>query len=263
MMKILALVLVLAAPGALRDDKETVEKAVAKIASQDSYAFKGETEFQSQFGNAPAQIPSMDGKYQKDVGMHIKTERGEFFRKGERVLVKQGEGEWSDVSQLKPPTPSPDAPPKKRAARGGLGFAQIMIRNFKAPHDELKELARTFKEVKKQEKTEKIGDVECTVYGGDLSEEAMKGSQLGRMLGMFGGANADVKGSGRVWIDGNGTLMVYEVTTKATVELQGNQIDFSLIRRAELSELGKVKVEIPEAVQKLLGEKPKTEDKKE
>jgi len=262
-MKILALILVLAVPAAMRDDKETVEKAVAKIAAQESYAFKGETEFQSQFGNAPAQIPSMDGKYQKDVGMHIKTDRGEFFRKGERVLVKQGDGEWTDVSQLKPPTPSADAPPKKRAPRGNFGFAQMMIRNFKAPHDELKELAKNFKEVRKQEKTEKFGDVECSVYGGDLTEESMKGSQLGRMLGMFGGPNAEVKGSGRIWIDGNGTVMVYEVTTKATVELQGNQIDFSLTRRAELSELGKVKVEIPEGVQKLLSEKPKTEDKKE
>src|SRR6185436_4141907 len=60
------------------DDQEAVEKAVAKAAAYESYAFKGETEFQSQFGNLPGQVPSMDGKYQKDAGMHIKTERGEF-----------------------------------------------------------------------------------------------------------------------------------------------------------------------------------------
>src|SRR5215831_808274 len=151
-MTLLALIaLTLTAP----DDKEALEKAVAKVAAYESYAFKGETEFQSQFGgNGAAPIPSMDGKYQKDVGMHIKTERGEFFRKGERVLVKQGESDWADVSQLKPPTPSADAPPKKRAPRGGFGLAQVMLRNFKAPHDELKELAKNFKEVKKQEKTE-------------------------------------------------------------------------------------------------------------
>ena len=245
------------------DDKEAVEKAAAKAAAYESYAFKGETEFQSPLGNLPNQVPSMDGKYQKDVGMHIKTERGEFFRKGDRILVKQGQNDWTDVAQLQAPTPPADAPPKKRGARGGVGFAQIMIRNFKAPHDDLKDLAKSFKEVKKQEKTEKIGDVECTVYGGDLTDEAMKGSPLGKMLGMFGGANAEVKGSGRVFIDPTGSIMVYEMTTKAAVELQGNQIDFTMTRRSEISDVGKVKVEIPEGVQKLLDNKVKSEDKKE
>jgi len=249
---------------AVCDDKEAVEKAVAKAAAYESYAFKGETEFQSQFGNLPSQVPSMDGKYQKDSGMHIKTERGEFFRKGERILVKQGQSDWTDLADMKAPTPPADAPPKKRAGRGGgVGFAQAMMRNFKAPHDDLKDLAKNFKEVKKQEKTEKIGEVDCTVYGGDLTDESMKSSPLGRMLGMFGGANADVKGSGRIFIDGAGSILVYEITTKATVELQGNQIDFSLVRRSEISEVGKVKVEIPEGVQKLLDNKVKTEDKKE
>jgi hypothetical protein len=137
-----------------------------------------------------------------------------------------------------------------------------MIRNFKAPHDDLKDLAKNFKEVKKQEKTEKIGDVECTVYGGDLTEESMKGSPLGRMLA-FAGGTAELKGSGRVFIDPNGSIMVYELSTKATIELQGNQIDFSMARRAEISEVGKVKVEIPEGAQKLLDNKVKSEDKKE
>jgi hypothetical protein len=246
------------------DDKEAVEKAVAKAVAYESYAFKGETEFQSQFGNLPAQVPSLDGKYQKDVGMHIKSERGEFFRKGDRILVKQGQGDWIDFAQLqKTLAPPGDAPPKKRGPRGGLGFAQTMIRNFKAPHDDLRDLARNFKEVKKQEKTEKIGDVECTVYGGDLADEAMKSSPLGRMLGMFGGAGAELKGSGRIFIDGTGSVLVYEITTKATVELQGNQIDFAMTRRSEISEVGKVKVEIPEEVQKLLDSKVKSEDKKE
>ena len=69
-------------------------------------------------------------------------------------------------------------------------------------------------------------------------------------------------GSARLWIDGSGNVVIYEVTTKATVDVQGNQIEFSLIRRNEISEVGKTKVEVPEAVQKLLSEKPKTEEKK-
>lgn len=256
-MMTLALTLALAA------GDEALDKAVTKAAALESYTFKGETEFQSQFGNGPAQIPSMEGKYQKEAGMHIKSDRGEFFRKGERILVKQNPGDWQDLAHFQPPAPPAGETPKKRGARGGSLFAQFMIKNFKAPHDEVKEVVKSIKEVQKQEKTEKIGDVECTQYSGDISEEAAKNSPIMRLMGMFGGGNADVKGSARLWVDTNGSILIYEVTTKATVDIQGNQIDFSLIRRTEISEAGKTKVEVPEAVQKLLSEKVKTEEKKE
>lgn len=258
-MMTLALILALATAA---DDKEDLEKAAAKVAEHSSYAFKGETDFQSAFGNAPAQIPSMEGKYQKEVGMHIKADRGEFFRKGERILVKQTPGDWQDLANWQPPAPA-EGQPKKRGARGGSMFAQFALKNFKSPHDEVKELVKSFKEVKKQEKTDKIGEIECSQYAGDLSEEAAKSSPIIKMLGMFGGANADVKGSARVWVDSGGAIVVYEISTKATLDIQGNQIDFTLVRRTEISEAGKAKVEVPEAVQKLLSEKVKTEEKKE
>ena len=97
---------------------ETLTKALEKAAALESYAFKGETEFQSQFGNAPAQVPSMDGKYQKDVGMHIKSDRGEFFRKGDRFLVKQGSGDWTDLADVKPPPPPRPTNPTATAPAG-------------------------------------------------------------------------------------------------------------------------------------------------
>jgi hypothetical protein len=264
-MKTLASVVMLAAlaaPAAALDDKETLAQAVAKAAALDSYTFKGETDFQSAFGNAPAQIPSMDGKYQKDAGLHIKTDKGEFFKKGDRTLVKQGQGDWQDSSQFQPPAPPDGTPPNKNRARAGT-FGKMMIRNFKAPHEELKDLAKGFKEVKKGEKPEKIGEIDCFQYSGELSDEAMKGSPLGRMLSQFGGANASVTGSARIWVDGSGNVVIYEVVTKATVEVQGNAIDFSMTRRSEISDAGKTRVEVPEGVQKLLSEKPKAEEKKE
>lgn len=79
-----ALILVAAAPApapALADDKEALQQAAARLAELDSYRFKGETEFQSQFGNAPPTIPTLDGKYQKDTGLYIKTDKGELFKK--------------------------------------------------------------------------------------------------------------------------------------------------------------------------------------
>lgn len=254
-MMILALALALNAPD------ETLTKALEKAAALEAYAFKGETEFQSQFGNAPAQVPSMDGKYQKNVGMHIKSDRGEFFRKGDRFLVKQASGEWQDLVQFQPPAPADgDKPNRNPARRTALG--KLMIRNFKAPHEELKDLAKGFKEVKKSEKTEKVGDLDCWVFSSELTDEAMKNAPLGRMLGQFGGANATVTGSSRVWVDGAGNVVIYEISTKAVLEIQGNQIELGLIRRSEITEAGKAKVEVPEAVQKLLAPAVQSEDKK-
>src|SRR5436309_2430273 len=103
------------------DATESLQKAVDKIAALDSYAFKSETDIQSPIGNAPGQIPTMDGKYQKDAGLHIKSDKGEIFKKAERTLIKQGAADWTDVAQFQPPTPAPDAP--KRPRVGGAAGA--------------------------------------------------------------------------------------------------------------------------------------------
>jgi len=263
-MKTLAALILIAAPAWAADDKETLQQALGKVAGYESYTFKGETEFNSQFGaGAPGQVPSLDGKYQKDAGLYIKTDKGEVFRKGDRILVKQGAaGEWTDLANFQPPTPPPGDAPKNRP-RGGALMGKLMLRNLKAPHEEMKDLAKGFKSVKKDEKTEKIGDVDCVQYSGELTEEAMKGTPLGRILTQFGGANANVNGSARVWVDTQGNVVIYETVTKATVEFQGNQVDFSLTRRSEISDVNKTKLEVPEPVQKLLADKVKSEDKKD
>lgn len=242
------------------DATESLQKAVDKIAALDSYAFKSETDIQSPIGNAPGQVPTMDGKYQKDAGLHIKSDKGEIFKKGERTLVKQGAADWTDVAQFTPPAPAADAP---KRPRGGAAGSRAMLRNLKAPHEELKEVVKGLKDIKKEEKAEKIGDVDCFQYAGEMSADAMKASPLSRMLGQFGGGNAELKGSAKFWVDLQGNVAIYEVTTKASVDFMGNQIEFSIVRRSEISDAGKVKVEVPEAVQKLLSAPVKTEEKKE
>lgn len=262
----LATLLTLAAAADARDEKESLAQACAKAAALESYTFKGETEIQSAFGNAPGQIPSFDGTYQKDVGLHIKSERGELFRQGDRILIKQGEEAWKDISQLRPPTPTPAPGDRPNRNRGGMGmFGPMIARGFKAPHDELKDLARGFKEVKRQEKTDKIDDVDCVQYYGELNEEAMKNSPFGRRFGQLGGANASLSGSAKIWVDGSGNVVIYEVVTKATLDFQGNTVDLTVTRRSEISNAGKAKLQTPDAVLKLLADKPSvtTGEKKE
>lgn len=261
MMKTLAALALIAAPAWAADDQETLQQALLKASAATSYSFKGETEVQSQFGGAPGgQIPSLDGKYQKDTGLYIKTDKGEVFRKAERILVKQGAGEWQDLAHMALPTPPAAGADPKARPRGGVRL-MMMLRNLKAPHEEVKDLAKGFKAVKKDEKAEKIGDVDCFQYSGDLTEEAMKTSPFGRMLGLLGGPNASLSGSARVWLDTQGNVVIYEIVTKANVEIQGNQIDFTMTRRSEISDVNTTKLEIPEAVQKLLTDKVKSEDK--
>jgi len=265
---LLGIVMLLGAAGVAKaDDKETVSAAAAKVAELASYTFKGETKVDLPFNpGGGQQIPSMEGRFQKDVGLIITLgERGEFFRKGDKNFVKTGQGGWTELEKAQLGGPGGGG---QNRQRGGL-MGRMMIKNLKAPHEEVKDLARGFKDLKKEVKTEKVGEKDCSVYGGDLSEEGVKASALGKMIGTFGalgggGQNAEMSGKGRVWIDPDGALVKYELNTKVSVEFQGNSIEFSMGRSTEFSAAGKTRVEVPEAVQKLL-EKPseKSEDKKE
>jgi hypothetical protein len=262
-MKTLIGIILLCAPALAADDKDAVNAAAAKAAEAGSYTFKGETKFESAFGNLPQQIPSMDGKFQKDVGLLITVgERGEFFRRGEKNFVKTGQGDWTELDKAQVGGQGGG----QNRQRGAL-MGRMMIKNLKAPHEEVKDLAKGFKEIKKEEKSDKIGEKECAVYGGDLSEEGIKASPLGKMIGQFGalagGAqNAEMSGKGRIWIDTDGAILKYELNTKVSIDFQGNQVEFTMGRTTEFSAVGKTKVEIPDAVQKLLEKvAEKSEDK--
>jgi hypothetical protein len=264
-MKTLAILAVFCAvPAARVDEKDTVAAAAGKIAQAESYAFKGETKFDSAFGNLPQQIPNFDGKYHKDSGLLLTIgDRGEFFRKGDKNFVKTAQADWTELDKAQ--LGGAGGGQGGNRARGGQ-MGRMMIKNMKSPHEEAKDLPKSFKEIKKEEKADKLGDKECAVYGGDLSEEGIKASPLGKMIGQLGalggGAqNAEMSGKGRLWIDADGTLVKYELTTKVSVDFQGNTIEFSMVRSTEITGIGKTQVEVPEAVQKLLT--VKSEDKKE
>jgi hypothetical protein len=140
----------------------------------------------------------------------------------------------------------------------------MMLRGVGAPHEELKGIEAGFKEIKKEE--EKIGEKSCAVYSGELTKEGIAASPLGKMAGQFGafgGGALDLSGSAKAWVDGEGNLVRYEMNTRLAGEFNGNAFEFTLKRTTDLSDVGKTQVETPEAVKKLLEEKPaeKTEDK--
>ncbi len=250
------------------DDKDAVTSAANKLADASSYTFKGETKVESAFGGAGGQqIPAFEGKYEKEAGAHVTMgDRGEYFRKGEKVFVKNAQQDWSELDKAQ--LGGAGGQGGQNRQRGAMA-GRLMLKNMKAPHEEVKDLPKGFKEIKKEEKPDKVGEKDCAVYGGDLSEEGIKASPLGRMIGQLGAlgggaANLEMSGKGRIWIDSDGNLVKFELSSRVAVEFQGNPIEFSMIRSSEISGVGKTKVEVPEGVKKLL-EKPaeKSEDKKE
>ncbi|HLF92786.1 MAG TPA: hypothetical protein VJB14_04950 [Planctomycetota bacterium] len=265
-MKTIAILALLCGGLRAADDKDLVTAAANKLADAGSYTFKGETKVESAFGGAGGQqIPPFEGKYEKEAGAHVTVgDRGEYFRKGEKVFVKNQQQDWTELDKAQ----LPGAGGGQNRQRGAMA-GRLMLKNMKTPHEEVKDLPKAFKEIKKEEKSEKVGEKECAVYGGDLSEEGIKASPLGRMIGQLGAlgggaANAEMSGQGRLWIDPDGNLVKFELTSRVAIEFQGNPIEFSMIRSSEISAVGKTKVEVPEGVKKLL-EKPaeKSEDKKE
>jgi hypothetical protein len=239
------------------DDKETVSAAAVKVGELASYSFKGEMKLDLPINpGGGQQIPSFEGRFQKDVGLLITLgERGELFRKGDKNFIKTGQADWTELEKAQ--LGAPGGATQNRPRGGLMVMGRMMVKNFKAPHEEVRDLAKSFKELRKEEKTEKVGEKECSVYAGDLSEEGVKASALGKMIGQFGalgggGQNAEMSGKGRIWIGPDGGLVRYELNTKVSVEFQGNPIEFSMARSTEFSAVGKTRVEIPEAVQKLL-----------
>ena len=267
-MKTIAILALLCSGVAARvDDKDAVTAAANKIADASSYAFKGETKVDSPLGGGvgAGAVPAYDGKFNKETGLHVTVgDRAEFFRKGDKNYVKMQQNDWAELDKAQ----LPGGQGGQKGQRGAL-MGRMMLKNLKAPHEEAKEIAKGFKELKKEEKSDKVGEKDCAVYGGDLSEEGVKASPLGRMIGglsaLGGGAqNAEMSGKGRLWVDSDGNLVKYETSTRVAVEFQGNPIEFTMVRSTEITGVGKTKVEVPEGVQKLLSEKPaeKSEDKK-
>jgi hypothetical protein len=258
------------APASLfaQEPKEALAQSTKKIAKLESYAFKADIQVESvvPLPGGGQEIPAIEGKYQKDAGLQITIGSvAEVFRKLDRTFIKGRQGTWQEIGK------GPRGPGGARGG-GGLGAGGMFFNQFKAPHDELRDFEKSLKEVKKAEKPEKVESKECSVYSGDLTDEGVKASPLGRMMGQLaqfggGGTNAELSGSGRAWIDADGNLLKFEVTTKVSLEFNGNAIEFVMVRATAISGVGETKVEVPEGVQKLLSEKPaedkKSEDKKQ
>lgn len=221
------------------DDKEDLAKAAQKAAEMESYAFTMKLEIEG--FPMPMDPMEFSGKYQKDVATYVTGSvpmmGGDFeaYRKGKKAAFKGADGEWQS--------------PKGR----GMGMG-MMGRNLQAPHEDLKDLDTKFKDIKKTDQKESIGEKECAVYVGDLTEEAAK--QMGGMFGAMGGmGNSEMTGTGKWWVDGDGVIRKIELTANVALSMQGEDRELKIVRSTEITDIGSTKVEIPDEAKPFLEEK--------
>ena len=165
-----------------RDDREDLFKAVRKAADVSSYTFRVETRIDLSLGDVPQNIPVLEGKYEKETGLYLKIgDRAEIFRK-EMTFIRPTGGDWQEFGRG---APAPGGTPPLPGAQRGSGLGRMMLRTLKPPHEEVLTLEKGLGEIRKAEAPEKVGELECALYGGDFNGDFLKESQhFGRALAL-------------------------------------------------------------------------------
>ncbi len=227
---------------------EALDKAAKKLA-EGSYSWTNSTEWPSRDDQRRA--TTTEGKTDGKVTM-TSTKMGDrevvTFRKGEATVFKFGE-EWTTPEQMQA---RPAEGTSNGGGRGGRGFGG---RPIQTPSEEVVKLAKGAKSL-----TEADG-----ALSGELTEEAAKESTMRFRTrgGQEPPAAKDLKVAVKFWLK-DGAISKYEVATSGKTEWNGEERALDSKRAVELKEVGSTKIEVPEAVQKLLEKAPavKPEEKK-
>lgn len=219
---------------ALAGDKDEIVAAGKKVIEGKSYSWSGTLKFEGQlpFGGGQEIPEAKFSGTQDGHATHIVTDSAEFIRVGDRT-VRRPRGEWRLVEEN----------PEGEFRRGGFGRFMGMMAAPRSPADEFAKLEDSIRHASKADATEKVGDAECTVYSGDLTEEAaLQAAPMGRMVERMGG---EASGTFKVWVDPEGRICKYEVTIKVSGSVQGNDFEITSIRTVTLKDFGTAKVEVP------------------
>jgi len=225
------------------DDKEDVAKAAEKTRALENYKFKGKIAVDG----VPFLAEPIDytGAYVKDQGFTASIGPvGTIFRVGKKVAVKDTEtGTWTLVKTG-----------QAKAGEGPLANQIPMVaRGLKPPHEEFKKFEERFKEIKKKDGIEKVGDLECAVYEGPLTENGVRGMLPGGVGVLLG--KGTFEGTARVWIGGPDRRIVkLQADCKIGIDDEARTFEMTVSRTTEFSDVGAAKVEMPAEVKKLFEE---------
>ncbi len=212
---------------------EELAAAAKKASEAGSYAFKIESKGDGKGVNT---LPSVEGRYEKDKAQALKVNGTESFRKAGLVVVKDGEA-WK---RLEKPAKG-DKP-----AKGSLTIQTFGA--IKLPHEELTDFEKSF------EKVEKAEEGDLTVFTGALTAAGARTLvSSGSKAEGKARANFVYSGTGKVWVNKDGAIVKYEVAVKAKGTLKEKDVEQTITRTVQLSDVGTAKVGIPEAAEKALG----------
>jgi hypothetical protein len=231
---VLISVLSLVAASLLADDADDVKAAAKKLAEQSNYSWKTTVAVPEGTGGNFRPRPT-DGKTEKGGMTWISAVRGDntilAVLQGEKGAIKW-EGEWKTLAEL-----SDDS------QQGPARFTARMLKNYKAPADEVESLVTMVKEVKKD------GDP----YSGDLTKEGAKSllSFRGRAGGQGGPTVNNGKGTAKFWLK-DGQLSKYEYHVEGSINFNGEDREINRTTTTEIKDVGKTKLEVPEEAKKKL-----------
>jgi hypothetical protein len=206
--------------------KEDVTSAATKLGGKDNYSWKTVVVVPE---GAPFKPGPTDGKTEKGGVTYFTLSFGDnsthIYLKGDQAAVTNPDGGWQSLAELD----GNDGPGR---------FLSRIIKNFKAPAAQAKELADSAKELKKE------GDT----YSGDMTEEGAKGQFR------FGNASG-AKGSVKFWVK-DGQLSKYQFKVTAKVDFNGNEIEVDRDTTVEIKDVGTTKIEVPADAKKKLEPAP-------
>jgi hypothetical protein len=204
--------------------------AIERARSADRYAFKLESAVQ---GGENTHTTLVEGRYEKDRPVWMKSGDVEVFRKGDRLAVLRN-GDWKRVDGR-------DGEKRRR-----FQPAPASLRAIRLPHEELVSILKQFKEVKKLD----VKEGDQTVFLGEMTDEAARS---------FLDANAVVRrsedtpgGAGRFWVTPSGDLAMVEIIVRIRAK-RGRDTGASMW--ITLSEIGTARGEVPESALRALEEK--------
>ena len=230
--KILISILTMAAGSLLAADsspKDQVTSAAKKLAEGDNYSWKSTMEFGNFTGTT-------EGKTDKEGLIALSISFGdnttEAFLKGGKGAVKRPDQDWQSLADLAADSGSDR----------GHQFLVRRLQNLKAPAAEVTDLLSKAKDLKQ----------EGEAYSGQLTEEGAKELLMaGRRRGDDAPEPKNAKGSVKFWTK-DGLLTKYELKQQGTISFGGNERDIDGTTTVEIKDVGKTKLEVPEAAKKKL-----------
>ena len=209
------------------EDKADLGKALEKVSSTFA-ALKGYT---FQIDERPGQGSGgmFQGKYEQGKPIFFLADKIEFFKKNETLAYKDTDKwERSRTGTLSDPLRILGAAAKVRGAR--------------LPHDEILELTKNIKQVKKIQDEK----AKSTIFAGELEQAGA------RKLVPKSFEGVAQKGQAKIWVGLDGQINKYTLTIRVQGRQGNAEIDGEVSKTVALTGHGKTKIDVPEGANKAL-----------